>query len=326
MIIDMHSHVIPEGFIEEARGKGRLGAHLKENDGKTRIEFETGALHPYEDVFFDMEARKKELNHDNIDMQGIAVAPALFYYDFPDETAIKKAILCNDGLNDIVKNDADRFFAVGTVPLQNPSASVKELKRIHDEYGFKSIQIGTDINGKGVATDDLIPFYAEVEKLDMTILMHPFPYGRYRFLEDYYLINYLGNTLSTTIAASHLIFSGMLEKFPGLRVVLVHGGGYLPYQIMRLDHGYDERPESRVNITKKPSYFFGKNMYFDTILHDPRRTRLLIDLVGSDKVMLGSDYPYDMEDHNPFSTISSIGLGEKEFSNVSEQNARKLFL
>jgi aminocarboxymuconate-semialdehyde decarboxylase len=322
----MHSHVVPAAFMDEAKGAGRLGAHLKVIDGVTWIEFDTGALHPYEDVFFDMNARKREMDANRIDMQGIAVAPALLYYDFPVETAVKVAKLCNDEINKIVTNDPKRFFAVGTVPLQDAQASIEELRRVHGEYGFHSIQIGSDINGRHIATEDIFPFYAEAEKLDITILIHPFPYGEYKFLDQYYLINYIGNTVSTTIAASYLIFSGILEKYPNLRVVLCHGGGYLPYQIMRLDHGWEERPESRVNIDKKPSYYFAKNFWFDTILHDPVRTRTMIDLVGADRVMLGSDYPYDMEDHNPYQTANSLDLSERDYNKIVEGNTRKVFL
>lgn len=325
-IIDMHSHIIPGLFIEEAKGSGKLGAHLAGKDGKTLIEFDTGVLHPYEDVFFDMEVRKREMDANHIDIQGICVAPALFYYDFPDRLAIDVAKLSNDELYTICQASPDRFFPIGAVPLGNAEASVKELKRIHSAYGFQSIQIGTDINGRHIAGDELHPFYELVQDLDITILMHPFPYGDYKFLDQYYLINYIGNTLSTTIAASHLIFSGILKKFPRLKIVLCHGGGYLPWQIMRLDHGYEERPESRVNIDEKPSAYFARNYYFDTILHDPVRTRLLIDLVGIERVMLGSDYPYDMADHDPCQTALALGLSESDFSKLVEENTRRVFL
>lgn len=119
----------------------------------------------------------------------------------------------------------------------------------------------------------------------MTILIHPFAYGKQKFMDKYYLNNFVGNPLYTTLAAAHLIFSGMLDKFPSLRIVLCHGGGFLPYQIGRFDHGFVERKEPKENINKLPSYYYKKNFYFDTVLHSDRALKCLVDLAGSEKVM-----------------------------------------
>jgi aminocarboxymuconate-semialdehyde decarboxylase len=188
------------------------------------------------------------------------------------------------------------------------------------------VQIGSEINGEQIASDRLIPFYMEAEKLGITFILHPFLYGPYRFLGEYYLMNYIGNTVSTTIAAAYLIFSGMLKRFPELKFVLCHAGGYLPYQIGRFDHGWAERPESRVNIEKPPSHYFANNFWFDTILHDAVRTKHLIELVGIDKVLLGSDYAYDMADHDPHKTASSLGLSAPDFEKLVSANARRILL
>ncbi|MBR0597462.1 amidohydrolase family protein [Sinanaerobacter chloroacetimidivorans] len=327
-IIDIHAHFLPLKFIEKAKKGETFGAHLKTkpDNGEKYMIFDNGDYHPCDAVFFDMEARKKEMDEQHIDLQGISIGPRLLYYDAPLSLAKDVAEVSNDAIYEIVKNDSQRFFGVGTVPLQNTAAAIEELRKIRYEYGFRSIQIGTEINGSSIADPALFPFYEEVQKLGMTIIIHPFFYGPQKFLEDYYLVNFIGNPMYTTIAAAHLIFSGILEKLPELKFVLCHGGGFLPYQIARFDHGYIERSESKKNIDKLPSYYFKKNFYFDTILHDPVRTRALVDLVGADKVLLGTDYPYDMADHDPYGTVRNLNLPEEDYIKIVNGNARKLFL
>jgi aminocarboxymuconate-semialdehyde decarboxylase len=324
-VIDFHAHIVPPIFVEKA-GEAYGVYLMTKPDGSKYITFNNGDYHPYSPVFFDMEARKKELDKQKIDIQGLAIAPRLFYYDEPLPLALKAAQACNEAISEFVKSDPARFFGIGTVPLQDGGAAIVELRRIHDMYNFKSIQIGTDVAGKSIADPGLFPFWAEVEKLDMTVFLHPYFYGAQRFLGDYYLGNFIGNPLDTTIAAAHLIFGGVCEKHPKLRFVLSHGGGFLPYQIGRFDHGYIERAESKKYIDKLPSHYFKQNFYFDYILHDPLRTRALIDLVGIDKVLLGTDYPYDMADHDPLGTAQKLNLNEADYARLVEGNARKLFL
>lgn len=323
-VIDMHTHVVPKGFIDQL-GKKDFGAMVKEDERGKYISFSTGGRHPYSPCFYDMEARIKDMDEGHIDVQGISISPRLFYYEFPIETAAEVATICNDEIQKITEKYSDHFFPIGTVPLQDTKAAVKELKRISREYGFRSIQIGTEVNGKTIAESELIPFYEAVEEEGMTVLIHPFAYGEQKFMDKYYLNNFVGNPLYTTLAAAHLIFSGILEKFPGLRFVLCHGGGFLPYQIGRFDHGFEERREPKENIDRLPSYYYEKNFYFDTVLHNDKALKFLIDLAGSEKVMLGSDYPYDMADHFPYRTVSNLNLNNNDTAKLMYENTEKIF-
>jgi len=140
--IDMHTHVIPPSFIEKMKQDERYGAKLVTSDaGKSHIAFSTGGKHPYSPVFFDMEARKKEMDKIGIDVHGLSISPRLFYYEFELGIAKEVCEICNDGIHEMVQKDPDRFFPVGTVPLQDTEAAIQELRRISEEYGFKSIQI-----------------------------------------------------------------------------------------------------------------------------------------------------------------------------------------
>lgn len=323
-VIDMHTHVVPKEFIDQLSKKD-LGATIKEDENGKYISFSTGGRHPYAPCFYDMESRIRDMDDGHIDIQGLSVSPRLFYYEFPIETTAEVAALCNDGIQNIVEEHGDKFFPIGTVPLQNTEAAVKELRRISREYGFRSIQIGTEVNGKTIAEPELIPFYEAVAEEDMTILIHPFAYGEQKFMDKYYLNNFVGNPLYTTLAAAHLIFSGILDKFPTLRIVLCHGGGFLPYQIGRFDHGFKERKEPKENISKLPSYYYEKNFYFDTVLHSDKALKCLVELAGSEKVMLGSDYPYDMADHAPYKTVRGLDLKDDDLTNLLYANTEKVF-
>jgi len=324
--IDMHTHVVPPKFIEKIQQDERYGAKLVTNDaGKTHIAFSTGGKHPYKDVFFDMEARKKEMDKIGVDVHGLSISPRLFYYEFPLDIAKDVCMICNDSIHEMVQKDPDRFFPVGTVPLQDTDAAIEELKRIHEKYGFQSIQIGTEVNGKTIAEKSLWPFYEEVAKRNIKVIIHPFAYGEQKFMESYYLNNFIGNPLYSTLAAAHLIFSGLLEKYQNLMFVLCHGGGFLPYQIGRFDHGFLEREEPKENIQKLPSYYFSKNFCFDTICHDVSRTRALVDLVGEDVVLMGSDFPYDMADHDPYATVQALNIRKAAKEKIAFTNSVELF-
>ena len=324
--IDMHTHVIPPLFFEKIKQDERYGAKLVTNDaGKTHIAFSTGGKHPYADVFFDMEARKKAMDEIGIDVHGLSISPRLFYYEFSLDVAKDVCKMCNDGIYEMVKKDPDRFFPIGTIPLQDTDAAIEELIRINEKYGFKSIQIGTEVNGKTIAEKSLWPFYEEVAKRDIKIIVHPFAYGEQKFMDQYYLNNFVGNPLYTTLAAAHLIFSGLLERYPNLMFILCHGGGFLPYQIGRFDHGFGKREEPKQNIDKLPSYYFKKNFCFDTICHDVARTKVLVDLVGADAVFMGSDYPYDMADHDPYGTVKALDVNDAVKEKLAYTNSKKMF-
>ena len=323
-VIDMHTHIVPKGFID-LLGIKDFSATIKKDDKGDYISFSTGGRHPYAPCFYDMEERIKDMDEGNIDIQGISISPRLFYYEYPINIAEEVATVCNNEIYKITEDYRDRFFGIGTVPLQDTGAAVRELKRISREFGFRSVQIGTEINGKTIAEPELIPFYEVAEEENITILIHPFAYGEQKFMDKYYLNNLIGNPLYTTLAAAHLIFGGILEKFPGLKFVLCHGGGFLPYQIGRFDHGYIERKEPKTNIDKLPSFYYEKNFYFDTVLHNNKALQCLIDLAGSDRVMLGSDYPYDMADHTPYSTVRSLNLSDKDMTKIVYENTQIVF-
>src|SRR5262249_19841565 len=211
----------------------------------------------------------------------------------------------NDRLGEIVAAWPDRFVALGTVPLQDADLAVAELTRCAKELGLRGVEINPSVSGMEL-TDPrlgLEKFFAKAQELDVVIFMHPIGFTQGERLRDHYFNNVIGNPMETTIAASHLIFDGVLERNPKLKIVLPHAGAYLAHYWARMDHAHRARPDCRTVIPKAPSSYL-KKMYFDTIAFDPAMLRQMVDQYGAGHVLLGTDYPYDMGVDDPLGFIA----------------------
>jgi aminocarboxymuconate-semialdehyde decarboxylase len=225
----------------------------------------------------------------------------------------------------MVKKHSDRFAAVATLPLQVPDEAVKELERAVKKLGLRGVEIGSNVAKRELGDEKFWPVYKVLEELDVPMFVHPHHVAGLDRLMDFYLNNLIGNPLDTTIAATRLIFSGTLEKFPKLKVVLAHGGGQFPFIFGRIEHGYKVRPEPKEKVRQPPRAFL-KNLYFDTITHNPDALRYLIAFAGSDHVLTGSDYPYDMGDPDPAQTVSKLsGIKAADRRKIMRENAISLF-
>lgn len=326
MVVDTHSHFIPESFIKLLKeGDAELQAKLVEKGGQTFVSHNQGYVYPLFPGFHDLSYRLKEMDKAKIDIAVLSTAPPMFYYWAPSQLASRVARIINDGIKQAVDDYPDRFRGMGTVPLQNPEAAIEELRYCVNKLGFKSVLIGSNIEGKQFDDPVFLPFFQECAKLGVLINLHPYYVGDKKMFEKYYLTNLLGNPLDTAVAISHLIFGGVFDKCPGLKIFAAHGGGFLPYQIGRLQHGYEVRNEPKANNCGAPLSYM-KQIYFDSILFNQKALRYLVDLVGSDRVMMGTDYPFDMGEDNPFGFIINSGLSKEEKDNVLSTNASRLFL
>jgi aminocarboxymuconate-semialdehyde decarboxylase len=193
------------------------------------------------------------------------------------------------------------------------------------ELGLRGVEIGSHVNGRNLDDRGLWPFYGRVERLGVPIMIHPAePPGRDR-LSRYQLVNFIGFPLETTIAGASLIFGGVLKDFPNLKVYFVHGGGFLPYQRGRFEHGYEVREDPKTNIKKPPSQYF-KLLYFDALTHDQQAMEYLISSVSPRKVMLGTDYPADMTDPDLVGKIQRVRtISESDKERILWGNAAELF-
>ncbi|TMH45450.1 MAG: amidohydrolase [Betaproteobacteria bacterium] len=274
----------------------------------------------------DIAVRLKDMDRMGIDIQAVSPAPHQTYYWTDPGMGAELARALNERLAEIVAQHADRFVALGTVPLQDVSLAVAELEHCVRKLGMRGVEINPSVRGMDLtdAKLNLEAFFAAVHKLDVVIFMHPIGFTHGERLVEHYFSNVIGNPLETTVAASHLIFDGVLERHPKLKVVLPHAGGYLAHYWARMDHAYTARPDCRGQLKRKPSSYLEK-FYFDTITFDHGMLAHLIARFGADHVLLGTDYPYDMGMEQPVPFIEGVkGLSKAEAAAIEGGNAARL--
>jgi aminocarboxymuconate-semialdehyde decarboxylase len=229
----------------------------------------------------------------------------------------------NEKIAEICQQHSNRFVGLGTVPLQDVDEAVKELKRLAGELSLKGVIVSSNVNGRDLDDPVFFPLLETAASLGLLVYIHPHDTAGADRMQKFYLTNLIGNPLDTTIAAARLIFSGVLEKLPALKICLSHAGGHLPYIIGRLHHGYAVRPECRADIRQSPMAYF-KQLYFDSITHLPAALEYLIGIAGSERVLMGSDYPYDMADEHPVTFIRNLSISKDDKQKILGGNIIKL--
>ncbi|HYG45419.1 MAG TPA: amidohydrolase family protein [Bordetella sp.] len=325
MRIDLHSHVIPQRVIDAiSRDPRGFAAQLSGEGAERRIVHEQGYAYPLSAEFLDPAAKLEAMDRKGIDISVISPAPPMFYYWADAEVALAVAALVNDGVADMVEAHPARLRGMASLPMQHPDAAIAELERVVREYHFKAVEIGTSIEGAQLAESRFRPVLRRAAELGVFVFAHPYYVGSKLGLEHYYLTNLIGNPLDTAVCAANLIFSGVMDQLPDLKVLLAHGGGFLPYQIGRLAHGYGVRPETRQHGSGNPRDLL-RRFYFDSLVFEPKALRYLVDLVGADRIVLGTDAPFDMADQRPQATLDAVhGLSHADHCNICCNTALQL--
>ena len=269
-----------------------------------------------------VEQRLRDMDKMGMDIQAISPSPFHFMYWLQPELAAKMSRAVNEHLAGIVQAHPDRFAALGHVPLQAPDAAAEELEYCVKQLGFRGVEIGTNVNGAEVARDR-DAFWAKVQALDVVVFMHPNGFTHGDRLSDHYFINSIGNPLDSTIAIGHLVFDGVLERFPKLKIVCAHGGGYVSHYPGRFDHVWGARADARTTLKKAPRQSL-KKLYFDTIVFDREQLQHLVALWGADHVVVGTDYPYDMGWYDPRGFVGSAKLSAADKAKILSGTAAKL--
>ncbi len=249
--------------------------------------------------------RIEDMDRLGVDVQALSPNPGQYYYFTPPELGRSLAETINDSIAEAVASEPQRLVGIGTVPLQNAEMAAAEMRRCRNEHDMRGIEIGTSVAGRELADPSHLPFFKVAEELDILIFIHPLGFTHGERLSEHYLNNIIGNPLESSIALSHLIFGGVLEKHPGLKICVAHGGGYLPGYWGRMDHAFRAREDCRQHIAKEPSSYL-RNIWFDTLVFDTTQLRNLIDTHGADKLCLGTDYPFDMAEPDPVGFLSEV--------------------
>ena len=254
-----------------------------------------------------IELRLKDMDRMGVDIQAVSPAPQQTYYWAEPGLALEVSRMINDRLAGIVAEHPDRFVGLGTVPLQNADMAVTELERCVKQLGLRGVEINPNVAGRELTDPglNLDRFFAKARELDIVIFMHPIGFTHAERFMDHYFNNVIGNPLDTSVGAWRLIFDGMMERHPGLKIVLPHAGGFIAHYWGRMDHAWRARPDCRTVIKKTPSSYL-KKFYFDTIAFDPEMLRNLVDKYGPQQVLLGTDYPFDMGEEDPVGLINSV--------------------
>jgi aminocarboxymuconate-semialdehyde decarboxylase len=296
MNIDVHNHAIPQAALDVLGADDVFGVSIEGGRwrGGTMGEF---AIAP---TFFSADAKLAQLRAAGLEGAVLSVAPMIFYYHVDVDPAERLAREANRGLAEMCAQAADRLWWMATVPMQDPDRAVAVLEHAAAE-GCVGVEIATSV--RGVALDDARhePFWAAADRLGLPVMLHPAYNTANPALAPFYLKNVIGHQFETTVAAERLICSGVLDRHPGVRVVLVHGGGYLPYQLGRLEHARGVR-EELAEAPQDPWSYAGR-IVCDIITHDPQALSYLVSRMGAANVVMGTDFPFDMAEEQPMALL-----------------------
>jgi aminocarboxymuconate-semialdehyde decarboxylase len=321
--IDVHTHIVPPGWEDWA---GRFGGDrwpsLVRHDA-CRATIMTGGqfFRDVDDRSWSPERRIEDMDRLGIDRQALSPPPVMFCYWAEARANEAFARLQNDNVAAVVARHPARFVGMATVPLQEPDRAVKELRYCRERLGLRAVEIGSCPAGRDFDDPALFPFFEACAALDMAVFVHPAnPLAGQERLTKYYFPLIVGNPLETALAASKLIYGGVLERLAALRVCFAHGGGAFPFTLARLDHGWKVRPEGPAAIPRPPREY-ARRLYFDSLTLSAANLRFLVEQFGAERVVIGSDYPFDMGSDDPVHAVGEAGLPPAAREQIEGQTA-----
>jgi aminocarboxymuconate-semialdehyde decarboxylase len=325
-VVDIHAHLLPQSAVRAAReGTDWFGSTIERGaDGRPVIVTGTYRVGMGATEHWDPPgSRVVRMDALGVDVQVLSLNPILFRYYLEPEHAVPCCRAVNDEIAGMVGTWPDRFAGFATLPLQQPDAAITELERAMTDLGLAGAAVGTHVMGANWDEPHLFPVLQAAEQLGAVLFIHPSASRLKEALPRYHLRNLIANPTETTIAIGSLIFGGVLDRVPDLDIVFAHGGGYACWASGRFDHGYQVRREAREHAQLFPSEYL-RHLHYDSLVHSYGNLRQLIDTVGVDRVLLGTDYPADMGQPDPVAWIQGSDLTEDERSAVLAGNAVRL--
>lgn len=308
--IDVHTHILPRDWpdLKEKYGYGGFVQMRHEMDGCACMEIDGKHFRKVEPNCYEPEARLADCERDGVDVQVLSTVPVMFSYWAKPEHGLDLSRFLNDHIAGVVAQYPRRFIGLGTLPMQAPELAVRELERCVHELKLPGVEIGSHVNGWNLNDERLFPVFEAAQELGAAIFVHPWDMlGRER-MEKYWLPWLVGMPAETCLAICSMIFGGVFERLPKLRVAFAHGGGSFPATIGRIEHGFQVRPDlCAVDNDVNPREYLGK-FWLDSLVHDADMLRYMIELIGPHRIALGSDYPFPLGEHTPGGLIESMQL------------------
>ncbi|MBL0144857.1 MAG: amidohydrolase [Chitinophagaceae bacterium] len=322
MKIDIHTHIMPDKMPNWVQkfGYGEF-IHLEHRNCKACMMKGDKLFREVEENCFDADVRLKEMDVTDVTVQVLSTIPVLFNYWAKPKDGLETSQFFNDHIADTVAKNTNRFIGIGTVPLQDVDLAIAEMERCFTELKMPGLEIGSNINGDNLSDKKFFPFYKRAEELGCALFIHPWEMMGETQMQKYWLPWLVGMPAETSRAICSMIFGGVLETFPKLRVAFAHGGGSFPLTIGRIEHGYNVRPDLvAIDNAINPRDYIGK-FWIDSLVHDTKAMQYIIDVMGEDKICLGSDYPFPLGEHNPGNLIESMHLPNTQKEKLLFKNA-----
>lgn len=320
--IDMHTHIIPKNIpnFAEKFGYGDFISLLHHKPEAARMMKGDKFFREIQSNCWDPKVRVEDYHQFDTQVQVVCTIPVMFSYWAKADDCLDLSMFLNDHLAEVVSDHPKHYIGLGTIPMQDPNLAVKELERLKS-LGIPGVQIGSNINNENLSEPRFFEFFEACENLDMAVLVHPWEMMGTEYLDKYWLPWLVGMPAETARAAASMIFGGVLERYPKLRVCFAHAGGSLLATIGRLEHGFNCRPDLvAVDNNVNPREYLGK-FWVDSITHDANYLKYSMDLIGSDKICLGSDYPFPLGDLEIGKFIEEMDLPQSDLDNIFHQSA-----
>jgi aminocarboxymuconate-semialdehyde decarboxylase len=306
--IDVHTHILPEKWpdLRERYGYGGFVRLEHHKPCCARMLIDDKFFREVESNSWDPLARIEECNHTHVDVQVLSTVPVMFSYWARSEDCLDLSKILNDHIAGVVAAYPKRFVGLGTLPMQDTRLAVRELERCVKELGLAGIEIGTHVNDRNLDDPALFPVFQAAEELGAAVFVHPWDMMGQDKMKKYWLPWLVGMPAETSRAICSLIFGGVLEKLPNLKVCFAHGGGSFPYTLGRISHGFEVRPDlCAVDNPVHPREYVGK-FFLDSLVHEPAALKYIVEMFGPNRVMCGSDYPFPLGENNPGQLIESL--------------------
>ena len=323
--IDIHHHYVPSQVIEEARRHAdALGVGVIEVRGSYALSFAGSKPHRLQPPIFDVEGHLKVMDQGQVAIAALEANTNSLGYRLSGDQGEAWAKLYNNCVNELVRTHPTRFVGMATVPLQDPLRAARALEYAVSALKFRGAFIGTNVNGRYYNSTDFDPFWAKAQELELLVVIHPEHIAGADRMTEYGLNAVCGNPADSTLCLGYMLYSGVFDRFPRLKICALHGGGFLPYHLGRFDKEFETGKAVRpAHAAKAPSAYL-KNLYFDTLVYDADTLEFLKAKVGAERLMLGTDYPYTLGDWMAVEKIQALKASDAEKQAILEGNARCL--